>query len=193
MDASFWLAFVSLIIGLGGLVVAIMGYWSNRGAIGDAWAREWAAQRPVIYPLLLDEWLSSHGDGYQDSSRGRLFPLKNGGRGPALNVTGKLTVTSGTSSLEHQILGGTIAPGDLLNARLVPASGPPAEWAGAHGAIAYGDLVGGAYEQRFSFTKETGGELKLTLDKTTHQTGSVARSPNAPRRKAGLRRSSAAD
>src|SRR5579859_4130597 len=107
MDASFWLAFASLLVGGGGLAVAIVGYRSNRGAIGDAWAREWAAQRPVIYPLLLDEWLSGQGDAYPGSSNRRLFPLKNGGRGPALNVTGVLTVTSGDHTREHQVLGST--------------------------------------------------------------------------------------
>src|SRR5262249_51887065 len=104
MGAAFWLAFTSLLIGGGGLAVAIMGYRSNHRAVGDAWTGEGAAQRPVVYPVPLDEWLSGHGGAYQASSNSRLFPLKNGGRGPALNVVGVLTVTSGNNTTEHQIL-----------------------------------------------------------------------------------------
>jgi len=175
MDASFWLAIVSLVIGVGGLSVAILGYRSNREAISDAWAREWAAQRPVIYPLLLDEWLSAQGGTDQASSSGCVFPLKNGGRGPALNVTGVLTVTSRDNSTEHRIVASTIAAGDLFSARLVPPSSTPADWASAYGAIIYGDLVGGSYEQRFTLTHQPSGELELKLDELTHRPGSASR------------------
>jgi hypothetical protein len=179
MGASFWLAFTLLLIGVVGLLGAIMGYRSNRRAIDDAWAREWAAQRPAIYPVLLDDWLSGRGGAYQGSSNNRLFPLKNGGEGLAINVTGALTVTAGASTRKHQILGSTIAAGDLLNARLVPPAGMPADWASAHGAVVYRDLAGVTYEQPFTLTREPGGELELTLDEPTHTRGSL--SPDAKR------------
>src|SRR5262249_4752507 len=154
----------------------IMGYRSNHRAIGDAWTREWAAQRPVVYPVPLDEWLSGHGGAYQASSNSRLFPLKNGGRGPALNVVGVLTVTSGNNTTEHQILASTIAAGDLFNARLAPPSSWPTDWAKACGAITYGDLAAGSYKQGFTFTKGPSGELELMLDEPTQSPGSAAHS-----------------
>ena len=173
MDASFWLASASLLIGAGGLGVAIVGYRSNRASIGDAWAREWAAQRPVIYPALPQEWLSGRSGGNAHFSNCHLFPLKNGGRGPALNVTGTLEVTSDSKTLEHQILSSTIAAGDVLDARLVPPVGKPADWARAHGVITYSDLAGGRYTQRFTLTKAPGDELELILDQPTQEPGSA--------------------
>jgi Bacteriophage holin family, superfamily II-like len=82
----------SLIVGSIGLLVAVAGFIVNwrairreqsdrRQEIEDAWAREWASQRPVVYPLALPQWTDR-----SPASRARLLPLKNGGRGPALKV-----------------------------------------------------------------------------------------------------------
>lgn len=168
MNLSLWVAFASLLIGLGGLAVAILGYRSNRKAIDDAWTREWAAQRAVVYPVLLDEWLSGNGAAYHHRGHTRLLPLKNGGRGPALNVRGVLTVTSDDNDHEHQILPSTIAAGDLLNARLEPPCDTPAAWSSARGAITYRDLAGGTYEQLFDVTRSPRGELELNVHESTH-------------------------
>ena len=67
MSATLVVAIVSLVVAGAGLAVAIAGFLVNRRAIlseqtdrkqeiDDAWAREWAAQRPVVYPLALPEW-----------------------------------------------------------------------------------------------------------------------------------------
>jgi hypothetical protein len=174
MNASFWLALASLLVGGGGLTVAIMGYRSNRNAIGDAWAREWAAQRPVIYPMLTDEWLSGRKGGSSRLSACRLLPLKNGGRGPALNVVGTITVASGGKMREHRILASTVAAGDVLHARLDPPAAKAADWDSANGSVAYSDLAGGTYEQLFVITKGPGGEFELRLDELSQRPGSAA-------------------
>jgi hypothetical protein len=168
MDVSFWVAVASLLIGLAGLAVATLGYRSNRKAIDDAWTREWAAQRAVVYPVLLDDWLSGNGPAYHHDGRMRLLPLKNGGRGPALNVRGVLTVTSANNDQVHDLLASTIAAGDLLSARLVPPCEAPAAWSSAHGLITYQDLAGGAWEQCFDFKKSPQGGLELSLREPTH-------------------------
>jgi hypothetical protein len=175
MDVSLWVAIASSVIGGGGLAVAILGYRSNRKTIDDAWTREWAAQRPVVYPVLLDEWLSGSA-AYQGGGEKRLLPLKNGGRGPALNVRGDLTVTAENADHVHQILANTIAAGDLLNARLVPPCVAPTEWSSARGAITFRDLAEGTYEQSFDFTKGPHGELEVSLQEQT-QTPHVAAVP----------------
>jgi len=181
MDVSFWLALASSLIGGSGLAVAIMGYLSNRRAIDDAWVREWAAQRPVVYPVLLDDWLAGQGTAYHGTENGRLFPLKNGGRGPALNVKGVIAVTSGDDH-EHMILASTIAAGDLLNARLAPPAAAPAEWVAAEGSITCSDLAGGMWEQRFGYTRGPSGELELRLDEPIQTPKIAAGTQNAWRR-----------
>jgi hypothetical protein len=116
VDAGFWLALTSLLIAGGGLIVAVVGYLTNRSAIKDAWAREWAAQRPIVYPLALHAWVSRQSP-YDGAYRANLLPLKNGGRGPALNVRGTLVVSKQDGDHEREIVAGTIAAGDLLDAR----------------------------------------------------------------------------
>lgn len=167
MDASLWVAIISLVVGGGGLAVAILGYRSNRKAIEDAWVREWAAHRPVVYPVLLDEWLSGSGTAYQHGRHKRLIPLKNGGRGPALNVRGSLTVTTESGQHVHEILASTIAAGDLLNARLVPPCDAPTGWSGAQGMVTFRDLSGGTWQQPFDFKKSSHGELELDVQEPT--------------------------
>lgn len=167
MGTPFWLAFasllVSIIVGGSGLAIAILGYRSNREAIGDAWAREWAAQRPVVYPLVVDrveDWdtlvevTPITGEGLL-----HLLPVKNGGRGPALNVRGTLTAPPGDGEEEHQLLGTTIAAGDLLNMRIVPPLSSPLDESAAdiHGTITYRDLAGSTWEQHFTFRRNGAG------------------------------------
>jgi hypothetical protein len=43
-------------------------------ALDDAWAREWAAQRLVVYPLALPEW--TYSSGRYERGNARLLPLK---------------------------------------------------------------------------------------------------------------------
>jgi hypothetical protein len=139
--------------------------------MGDEWAREWARQRPVVYPLALRAWAYREAGGpYEVIGSARVLPLKNGGRGPALNVTGEVSATSpdGTQ-YECQILGGTIAAGDLFDARIVPHPGIQ-HWGTATGVIRYSDLVGGLYEARFEFSLTDGNELALLVHEARHST-----------------------
>jgi hypothetical protein len=106
----------------------------------------------VVYPLVSLDWLRGAG-AYDVSPMGvsprpcrELLPLKNGGRGPALNV--RLTVTSATGKYSCDVGVGTIGVGDLLDAVLL-APGMD-EWAGATGSLAFTDLVGGHYEMPFT-------------------------------------------
>jgi len=165
-----------------GLAVAIAGFLVNRRAIlseqtdrkqeiDDAWAREWAAQRPVVYPLALPEWAyRSAGSRYAVAGNGRLLPLKNGGRGPALDVRGEVTAsTPDGTEYSCEILASPIAADDLLDARIVPHPGIQ-HWENARGVIRYKDLAGGSYETRFRRSLGPGSELVLTVDEQTHVT-----------------------
>ena len=163
MDVSLWIALASVLLAGGSLAVAFLAYQASRKALEDSWTREWAAQRPVVYPVLLEEWLSGTSGMYRSGAHRRLLPLKNGGRGPALNIRGALMVTSEDGEREHAILAGTIAAGDLLIARLVPPCAAPSDWMRASGAITYRDLAGGTWEQPFEIGKSSEGELELSL------------------------------
>src|SRR5438874_11929561 len=77
-----WSLLIGILGGVLGPTIALLAYFSSRKAISDEWAREWAAQRPVVYPVL--DQLASGG-----TSKPYL-PPKNGGRGPALNVVAEL-------------------------------------------------------------------------------------------------------
>src|SRR4051812_5274810 len=50
--------------------------------VGNGWAREWAAQRPLVYPRVPVETFGGGGPTH--------LKLMNGGRGPAINVRGEL-------------------------------------------------------------------------------------------------------
>jgi hypothetical protein len=174
VHAPFWIALVSVAIALGSLVVSIRGNRVNARAIereqsdrkqqiDDEWAREWAAQRPLVYPVVLREWAyAGEGTNYRLGNK-RVLPLKNGGRGPALNVRGVVTALSPESTTyECELLAGTIAAGDFLDARLVPHPGV-INWLGASGTLRYSDLVGGEYETRFDFAQNPHGEIAVTV------------------------------
>jgi len=178
------------VLGAAGLIVAVLGFLVNSLAIrreqgdrkrqfDDEWAREWASQRPVVYPLALFEWTHRSGR-YELPGNARLLPLKNGGRGVALEVKGEMTATTpdGTS-YSRELLAGPIAAGDLLDARIAPNPGIE-HWQHATGVIRYRDLAGGAYETRFESSLGAGGELVLTVHEQTHLTDADAPTADGP-------------
>ena len=128
--------------------------------LDDEWSREWAAQRPVVYPLSSEEW--AHGL----RPRKLILPLKNGGRGPALNVEGVIAAVSNGKSYERAIVAGTIAAGDLFEARIERPG--IHDWSGATGVISYSDLAGGHYEGRFECSLGPGKELVVTVHDPAH-------------------------
>jgi hypothetical protein len=169
MIGSLSLAGWSFIVAAAGFVVAALSYLANRNAIrreetdrrkanDDAWAREWAAQRPVIYPVLTG------------ATSAPFLPLKNGGRGPALNVEGELEYRSnGKLEGTWRIIAGTIAAGDVEKGLISPqALAPP--WHGVSGLIRYADLAGVRYRTRFEFSPGPHGVLELTVHEQEHQT-----------------------
>jgi len=119
-----------------------------------------AAQRPMVYPLASYEWTQGiPGSGY-DISRQHVLPLKNAGPGVAVNVHGACffqnPAIGGRTSLELE--GGTIGPGDLLDARLerpLTSGG----WAGATGFVVYEDVAGDEWVTHFRFGFGRGNQL----------------------------------
>lgn len=170
MDTSTWIA-------LGALLVSVLGFVTNwvairreqadrKEAIEAGWAGEWAAQRPVVYPLVLRDWAyGSEGSPYR-LGNARVLPLKNGGRGPALNVSGLLSATSSDgTAYKRTLLAGTIAAGDLFDARVI--GGVIDNWMTVSGWIRYFDLTGAQWETKFEFSEEAGGEIGLEVHEPT--------------------------
>lgn len=165
-----WSAIGSLLAAGATTLVAGVTLWLvtvTRGMVGaakkgldDDWAREWAAQRPVVYPLATAEWTQGH------IPRKTLLPLKNGGRGPALNVSGTVTAGIGETRYQRAIIAGTIAAGDLFEARIEEPG--VQDWTTASGVLRYSDLVGGSYESGFTCSLSSGGELIVTVDEQMH-------------------------
>lgn len=91
---------------------------------------------------------------------------------PALNVSGVLTVTSGDLTGEHQVLGSTIAAGDLLNARLVPPAA----------AIQPGTAISGTAHGVLWLMREGGvpEQCAVALLRTVFPYGIGMRSPSCP-------------
>lgn len=162
-----WSALVAIgTLGLAGATVWL-GFQAKK-EVSDAWAREWAAQRPEVYPLLTLDWTSMRRETPYFTRRGQLLPLKNGGRGPALNLRGKLRGVYGGQEYTYEIIAGTIAPDELLDARIIP---PVRGWPDIEGEIEYEDLVGGKYKGRFSLSVVEGtSELVVTTLPTEHLT-----------------------
>jgi hypothetical protein len=169
-DWTKWSAIGSLLAAGATTLVAGVTLWlvtATRGMVGaakkgleDDWAREWAAQRPVVYPLASVEWAQGH------IPRKTVLPLKNGGRGPALNVHGAVTAGVGEGRYERAIIAGTIAAGDVLEARVEEPG--IHDWSTASGVLRYSDLVGGTYESGFGCSLSSGGELMVNVDEQVH-------------------------
>ena len=146
--------------------------WSARGQaatlkqeLSDAWAREWAAQRPVVYPVPLPEWTyASEGSAYR-LGNARVLPIKNGGRGPAFGVHGEVHTRDPRDGIayDRQILAGTLGVGDALDARLVPHPGIQ-HWLGAVGVLRYHDLVGDEWQTRFRVVEGPGNEMSFEIN-----------------------------
>lgn len=165
----------SLIVAIVGLVVAALAFLSNRSAIAseradrltafeDAWAREWAAQRPLVYPVLETIVRVERVSGLT------VLPLKNGGHGPALNVVGRLAIRddAGLGTGSWCVSVGTLAAGDAVSGSLSPSLAPP--WAALSGSLTYGDLAGGEYETPFEFSIGSAGQLELVVGEQQHRT-----------------------
>jgi hypothetical protein len=80
IDWTKWSAIGSLAAAAATMLVAAVTLWlvtATRGMVtaakkglDDDWAREWAAQRPVVYPLASTEWAQGH------IPRKTVFPLR---------------------------------------------------------------------------------------------------------------------
>lgn len=146
-----------------GLVIVTKAMVSaTKRGLEDDWGREWAAQRPLVYPLASAEWARG------EVPRKTALPLKNGGRGPALNVKGTITSMVEGEVYERALVAGTIAAGDLFEARIEEPG--VHDWTTVSGVIQYADLAGGHYAGRFECALGPGSELVVTVHDPTHTT-----------------------
>lgn len=112
-----------------------------------------AAYVPYVYPLLTDEWLES------ENVAGNEIPIRNGGRGVALNVEGQIYWMA--ISENTPLVGTTIASGDRVSIRTVKSV---EAWDDAHGYLAYSDVLGRRWQTRFSFLRPwVGGPLRVEV------------------------------
>ena len=71
-------------------------------------------------------------------------------------------------SYERAIVAGTIAAGDLFEARIEEPG--IEDWSTASGVILYSELAGGNYEGRFECSLGPGNELVVTVHDPVHTT-----------------------
>lgn len=158
-----------------GVAIALAGFFVNRAAIrgekddrrqamSDEWSREWARQWPLLYPRLPSEI------GGQ-----RYLKIKNGGRGPALNVQGELRIRDSDGEKRWGGLStGAIAAGDEEIVGITgPLIAPP--WPRVSGELRYMDLADGTYVTHFDFQNGSDGDLEVVLHPQEH-TPAAARS-----------------
>jgi hypothetical protein len=119
-----------------------------------------AALRAEVYPESSAEWAQGSGEWAGETSR--KLPLRNGGPGLALNVTG--TVTFEGVEGRTPLYAGSIAPGGTLNAR--PRAPLTAGWGKASGELRYSDLNGDEWLTRFRMRMSEGesGQLYVQHD-----------------------------
>jgi len=164
---SFVVAAVSVAIALAGFLVNFDAIRTERDdrrqSIGDEWAREWGRQRPLVYPRVPQKI----GGTYPQ----RHLKLKNGGRGPALDVEGELRERRNKGDFHWgQLSAGAIAAGDK---EVVPIAGPPMspKWSIVSGVIRYSDLVSGTYVTRFDLRGDGDEELEIVDSPAGAHTG----------------------
>lgn len=106
-----------------------------------------AAQRPHVYAVTLDEWVTERTP-YLDHRARQVIPLANAGPGIAHNVTGLLRFADG---IFVPIFPVTIQPGERLDARLNWGGDFRGNsWKNAHGFLAYRDVAGVAWVTEYS-------------------------------------------
>jgi hypothetical protein len=108
----------------------------------------------------------------------RGLAIENGGRGLALNVRGEVHVEAPEGTYDREILAGSIAAGDLFDARISPYPGVQ-HWGTARGILRYSDLVGGSYETPFTGSLGSGNELVITAAEQSHTTAAESASQSA--------------
>jgi hypothetical protein len=114
-----------------------------------------AALRAQVYPESSAEWAQGSGEWAGETSR--KLPLRNGGPGLALNVTGSITIEGIDSTTP--LYAGSIAPGGTLNAR--PPAPLAAGWGKVSGELRYNDLNGDEWVTRFRMRMSEGESGQL--------------------------------
>jgi hypothetical protein len=159
----------SFVLATASVVIAVATFFTNRQAmrreqadrkkaIDDAWAFEWAAQRPVVYPVL--SRVGEFGE----------LPVKNGGRGPALNVVAEIECPESDGEISSwRAAIGTVAVGDIETKQFYWVDKNP-KWDGVSGVLHYSDLAGGEYAHPFHFSHGQAGRLELTVGEQQHRT-----------------------
>ena len=110
-----------------------------------------ASALPNVYPVARHDWAwKMDNSRYEGSNRTYLLPVKNGGPGLALNVTGQVCAREyeGMGAYQRSIIAGSIASGDEYDTRL--SEGGVEQWiAGSFGYLRYDDVTGVSWETRF--------------------------------------------
>lgn len=120
-----------------------------------------AATRPLVYPLVSYEWAQGTAGSRYDGRSSEVLPLKNGGHGVAMNVHGACYLPNpppGSPRRSLEVQGGTIAAGDLLDARLEETLAQG--WReGIDGFVVYEDTAGDEWVTHFRFGRGRTGQL----------------------------------
>lgn len=115
----------------------------TRRLVELAQAEQLAAVTPCVYPFVNTDWLrEGHKTGYQ-------IPVRNAGKGAAINVEGQIYWERGHSK-NTPLVGTTLAGGDHATVRAVQ---PIDEWDYAYGYLEYADLLGRRWQTRFHFLR----------------------------------------
>ena len=110
--------------------------------------------RAFVYPEGSAEWAQARGEWAGVGNQWAL-PLRNGGPGLALNVSG--TARWPATKTETTLMAGSIAPGARFNAR--PAAPVTGGWADSVGELRYSDLNGDKWVTRFKLKLGDGNQL----------------------------------
>lgn len=132
-----------------------------------------AAQWPRAFPAPSSEWTASRGN-YAGLGSSHVLPVKNGGTGVALNVSGELDFT-GQGGRMVRFVTTSIAPGDGVDLQIewprAPAPAPSApghpavyhadaevekNWTKVGGHLTYQDIAKGHSLTRFTIETEGG-------------------------------------
>lgn len=132
-----------------------------------------ASLRAYVYPETSIEWAWNLDMVGGTVLRDKALPLRNGGPGVALNVTGH--VRRGTEGDPIALYVGSIAPGQAINARLAhPIEGGWGGWAGTWlGDLLYGDLNGDQWTTGFTITLRD-GQLVVEHEPPTQRAAETA-------------------
>ncbi len=169
IDGFDWELASIVLTGLGTTALALVTWQSvsasSRQLAVEAKRLE-ASQWPRLFPVALNDWIASSGD-YDNERWRRVLPVRNGGPGVALNVTGHLEWKKSPGDAVNTVTT-SIGPGDLQDLRpnWIGQQRPleSEKWDQVAGRLDYDDINGGRW--RTSFRIETEGNRAIRVQAT---------------------------